>query len=158
MVFHCKKLSVHAAIAFSLVPLNIFALHPTAQAQENEDACAEVIEFVSSEMMRGRNLRIDYNRRDATQTYADASSKRPIIQVLVMSGSAANSIFQSPRFMTTQTKTIVQSCHNVGAVEFALQGSSASITLGLMKDGMVKKFTCSENSSIAWGQVLCGGR
>ena len=158
MKLNAGKLLSHTAITSSLIALNTLALCPITQAQESEDGCAGVIEAVSTRMMRGRNLTIDYARRDNTRSYDNAPSERPIMQVLLMSGSGSttDAIFNSPAFMQTRATTIIESCRDVGAFAFALKGSSASVVFGLMPDGTVKRFSCSETTP-SWGQVLCGG-
>lgn len=158
MKLKVRNLLTHTAIISSFVALNTLALCPISQAQESEDGCVETIEAVSTRMMRERDLTINYTRRDNTRSYEDAPSGRPIMQVLLMSGSGSttDAIFNSPAFMKTRATTIIKSCQDIGAVEFALEGSSASVTFGLMPDGTVKQFSCSETAP-SWGQVLCGG-
>lgn len=155
MALVVKKLLSCTAVTVGLVALNAIALCPTTKA--SEDACAGVIESVSSRMSRGRNLSIDYKRRDVTETYQDAPGGRPIMQVLVLRGSGSAPILKSPVFMQTRAKTIIENCKGVGAVQFAVSGSSYSETFGLMPNGTVKQFSCTESTPIAWGQVLCGG-
>ncbi|MBE9009136.1 hypothetical protein IQ250_02830 [Pseudanabaenaceae cyanobacterium LEGE 13415] len=156
-MLNARKFFSHATIGFGLIALNTFAFSPNVQAQDSEDGCAGTIEAVASRMSRGRNLTIDYNRRDATRTYEDAPSGRPIEQILLMRGSSTDSILNSPAFMQTRAKMIIESCKDVGAVSFALRGSSEAVTFGLMPNGTVRKFSCTESTPVSWREKLCGG-
>ncbi|BAY55691.1 hypothetical protein NIES2135_25150 [Leptolyngbya boryana NIES-2135] len=157
MSLDAGKLLVRTTMAVSLIAINTHVFSFNAQANDSEDSCAGMIEAVASRMSYGRNLTIDYSRRDVTRMYDDAPSGRPIEQVLLMQGSSTDAILNSPAFMQTRARTIMESCKNVGAVTFALKGSSYGITFGLMPNETVKKFSCTESTPVAWGQVLCGG-
>lgn len=155
MALVVRKLLSCTMVTVGLIALNVIALCPATKARE--DACAGVIESIASRMRQGRNLSIDYKRQDVTETYQDAPDGRPIMQVLVLRGSGSAAILRSPLFMQTRAKTIIENCKGVGAVQFAVSGSSYSETFGLMPNGTVKQFSCTDSTPIAWGRVLCGG-
>lgn len=120
-----------------------------------QGAKAEAINAVT----QGRNLTLRTQTYDLSN-YADRPANRDEDFALIMEGPAAESILNSPRFMTTLATQIMAACSSVGTVTFAYDRSGWFATLGIFADGSIDFFECVEpgpNSTdvLPWGYRYC---
>ncbi|MEW6493428.1 MAG: hypothetical protein AB1589_13125 [Cyanobacteriota bacterium] len=108
---------------------------------------------------QGRDITVIIDISDGSEKYPDHPDDRSTIIWLIVDGSAADSVMESPVFQKAIASEIINSCNSVGAVIFGRYQTGWIYTIGLMRDGTIQKFECAddnpERGSPSWGQVWC---
>lgn len=123
------------------------------------DRCQAAVQSVRSQIQTGRNLEVlPAIPRNISASYPDAPQGRPDGYVISFRGVESQNILNSPQFMTTLARQIINQCENVGLVTFGVANSGDVVSFGLMPDGSIISFRCLETGlgiRPRWGEVVC---
>ncbi|HAG83358.1 MAG TPA: hypothetical protein DCL61_19990 [Cyanobacteria bacterium UBA12227] len=135
--------------------LSAFILPPQARSQETTPYCEIALSNAKNRIEQGRDIIVEIDIKDGSEKYPDHPDGRPTIIWLIVEGSAAESVMESPVFQKAIASEIIKSCNSVGAVSFNRYQTGWIYTIGLMRDGTIQKFGCvddPEQGSPSWGQ------
>ncbi|MEL6352810.1 MAG: PPC domain-containing protein [Cyanobacteria bacterium J06627_28] len=134
--------------------------------------CRAAIVNAVSEIKTDRELDVLVGELDLNRLYSTVPSTRPNGVNFSMTGAAAASVLQSPRFLTQLANTVVSGCGSVGAVVFETTGIASERTFGWLpaqrqmgrrpgRAATVAEFRCvappEESALYNWGQQSCSG-
>ena len=146
-----------AVITIGTLGLSAFVLPPQARSEERK-SCEVAIVDARERLEKGRDITVMTDIVDRSEAYSDSPDGRPLIVDIVVDGSAADSVMNSPVLQKALTSEIIKSCDSVGAVTFARYQSGWTSTIGLMAGGNIQQFECVEpgQDDPSWGQEYCG--
>jgi hypothetical protein len=138
-----------------LTPVASQSVATTIAQDSSPKQCNATLRAARSRIETGRDASVDSIRRlSADNGYPP---NRPVMLQLVIGGSAGSSIMSSPQFMRSISIDIINSCSDVSAVEFGLNGTGWSNVFGLTGE-TVEQFKCYDAGTPrpGWGYQVCG--
>jgi hypothetical protein len=145
-------------IATGFLDLAAIALPLQAKSEQAGKSCETAIANSKSRIEKGRDLLVTTDIADYSKIYPNHPNGRPLFVIIIVDGNAADSVMLSPVFQKAITSEIIKSCGSIGAVTFSRRETDWATTFGIMSDGTIQTFKCTdppESAKYSWGQESC---
>lgn len=130
----------------------------TLAQSSSTQTCETAIAATRSQILQGRTLSLDGMSSDLSAEYDTYPGDRSQGYIFRLAGASAESVMNSPQFLTTLSNNIINGCGSVGAVSFNLSGTGLTRTFGLLESG-VAEFQClppgGSSRTRPWGYIYC---
>jgi len=145
-------------ITAGLLSLDVLLVLSTPLRAQENDSCTATITNAQNLIKKGRDIVVSVSTKDIDKQYPDHPENRAYSYQFVIDINAYGAVETSPNFMKIIASRIVNSCQDVSLVIFAKSVSDVFVYVGLMPDGEMKFFDCSDNSTNEiqpWGKRSC---
>lgn len=139
----------------------LLTLPLSAQAQnlKQSSKCAATLQSVKNKITKGRKVKVVSISKDNISTeYQTYPKNRSFRYLFALSGSGAESVLESSKFLTLLTQDVVARCTDVSQVRFGIAETDYNPTFGLISGNKVGAFKCVDlggNQKLSWGYVVC---
>jgi hypothetical protein len=146
-------------IAVGSLGLSASVLPSQAQSEQTRKSCETAIVDGKGRIERGRDITVRTDITDWSEIYSNPPNGRPLSVTIGVGGDAASSVMESPVFQKAIASDIIKYCSSVGSVTFHMRESDWAVTSGIMPDGTIQDFECTdpapEGQKPRWGQQSC---
>lgn len=139
-----------------LLPSNLSARAAEIH-QGVSQTCAQQVEETEQRLSEIADLNLV---QSGTDPYKESEVGRPVYTThsvyFIVEKAGGDNLMNSPKLMKRIATDLFAQCQSAGSVVFGFNKSDWSETFGIMTDGTIQKFDCTEDpSQITWGTQPC---
>jgi hypothetical protein len=143
---------------------SFFCLPVTSQSASLSDKqCANTLGGTKTRLNKIKSLQLmPIKIMNISQNqYIDSPANRSKILYLNIVGSGGENLMNSPKLMQDISANIIKNCNSIAAISFNIAQTDWGEIYGIVADGSVVRFKCSEMKSdmsdtrLVWGNHVC---
>jgi hypothetical protein len=152
---------VTALLGSAIAPVAPAESTPDVTADEVANQCRADIAALIAEVETGRRARVTFWRvNDISDTYAGAPAPAPFSLWIRVDGAAADSVMNSPQFMTRLSSDLIETCGPMSLVVFNRDHTGWTEEFAQVDGDVVSLVCVGEDYNwvdpVPWGQRICG--
>ncbi len=118
----------------------------------NKSICQNTLRTVRSQLGLVKSVKI--NRITAVSGKYPRGRSMVADLTIVNNNPRSEQLINSSSKLLAASQKITKNCANIGIVQFYIDQTDNGVVYGLI-NGRMKQFTCNNETSIKWGEVMC---